>query len=326
MSTKQSSVLGRGLSSLIPNKKDLDAVSPSAPPAPPPFPAPPVPPADIPARSRCFRDEAGGDEPPKNISSDGNLQMVSPELIESNPYQPRSNFDSAAMQELVNSIQKYGMLQPLLVSRKDDGGYQLIIGERRLQAARALNLPEVPVVIKDVHERRKLELALVENIVRENLNPVETALGYKRLVDEFGFTHDYISRQVGRPASRVTNALRLLNLPSEVQEGLREGKITETHGVILAGVPGAEKQLEVYHKVIEKHLSIFQMRREIEKRGGTVKAKVKFYPQDEEMMKKLRDFFGARVDIRRAAYSGKIIINFFSYDELVGIVKKMLKE
>jgi len=252
--------------------------------------------------------------------------MVHPDQIESNPMQPRTNFKESALRELMESIQQHGLLQPIVVSQKEDGRYQVIVGERRWRAAKELNLDKIPVVIREADDKEKLELALIENIIREDLNPIETALAYKKLIEEFRITHDEAARRVGKPRSMISNSLRLLKLPEEIKQGLREGRITDAHAIIIAGLDSEQKQLEVYRQVLDRRLSVQRMRREIEKIGGTKEARLKIDPRDEEMMKELRQYLGTRVDIKRAGYGGKITIDFYSYDELLEIVDKILRE
>ena len=307
MSNKKPS-LGRGLNSLIPDKKtkkeEIKATS-------------------IPVK---VTENNENDNIKDSDIFDSELIMVHPDQIESNPMQPRTNFKESALRELMESIQQHGLLQPIVVSQKEDGRYQVIVGERRWRAAKELNLDKIPVVIREADDKEKLELALIENIIREDLNPIETALAYKKLIEEFRITHDEAARRVGKPRSMISNSLRLLKLPEEIKQGLREGRITDAHAIIIAGLDSEQKQLEVYRQVLDRRLSVQRMRREIEKIGGTKEARLKIDPRDEEMMKELRQYLGTRVDIKRAGYGGKITIDFYSYDELLEIVDKILRE
>lgn len=310
MQNMRKSGLGRGLGSLIPDRKNkidenLEAES-----------------YDIPVRVQS--NEETNDQ--IDNTSDNDFLLISPDLIEPNPMQPRSNFNERAMQELIDSIREHGLIQPLLVTRSDNGRYQLIVGERRWRAAKELNLSEVPVVIRDVDNQKKLELALIENIIRQDLDPIETALAYKKLIEEFKITHEEAARRVGKPRSIISNSLRLLRLPHEIQRNLREGRISDAHAVVIAGLDTEEKQMELLRLILERRLSVNRARIETQKMGGTKEARIKIDPRDDELTKKMRQFLGARVQIQRTGYRGKVIIEFFDYDELIAIVEKILGE
>ena len=193
--------LGRGLSSLIPPK----GVSISA------------------------TQEAGSKDSGERISE------VSVDQIKANPHQPRQQFDRESLEDLINSIKVHGILQPLVVV-KVQGGYELIAGERRLRAAKTLELSRVPVVVRTASEQEKLELALVENVQRQNLNPIEKASGYQLLVDEFSLTQEEVSKKVGQSRAAVANTLRLLSLPATIQNAISEGELTEGHAKVLLSV------------------------------------------------------------------------------------------
>jgi ParB family chromosome partitioning protein len=179
--------------------------------------------------------------------------------IELNPLQPRQNFDADEMTDLVNSLHQHGMIQPLVVTKNPTGaGYQLVAGERRLRAARELKWDTVPCVVRgDVAtERKRLELALVENIHRQNLDPIEEAMGYQRLSEEYGMTHEEIGERVGRSRVGITNIMRVLQLPAEVQRGLSESKISIGHARAILMIPDAEKQVRFYNHLLDEGITV----------------------------------------------------------------------
>jgi len=254
------------------------------------------------------------------------LAKVSIRLIDVNPMQPRSRFEISSLEELENSIKQHGILQPLVVTKKDDGRYEIIVGERRFRAAKRAQLREVPVIIREADDQEKLELALIENIVREDLNPVELAEAYKRYVEEFELTHEEASSRLGKSRSAISNSIRILTLPEEIKEALREGRISDAHAKIIVGLDSTDQQLNLFRKVADRGFSVSRTRLETQKMGGTKGARIKIDPRDEELEKKLRQHLGTRVKVERAGYKGKIIIEFFSYDEMVEIAGKILGE
>jgi len=311
MSTKSSqpSSLGRGLSSLIPSKDTREN-----------------------ADSEQFAEEnvlvpvhpAGADN---QAGPAGERLLYAPiNLVKTNPFQPRAKFESAALEELAASIKEQGVLQPLVVTAKADGAYELIMGERRLRAAKMAGLSTVPVIVREASDQQKLELALIENIMREDLNPIELAYAYEKYLREFELTHDEAAHRLGRSRSAITNTIRLLQLPEEIKNALREGRLSDAHAKTIVGLPTVEQQLDMFRRVLERGLSVARTRVEIQKVGGSKEARLKIYPQDQELEKKLRQYLGTRVAIQRSGYKGKIIIDFFNYDEMVEIANKILGE
>ncbi|MGN0459992.1 MAG: ParB/RepB/Spo0J family partition protein, partial [Ruminococcus sp.] len=178
--------------------------------------------------------------------------------IEPNKDQPRTDFDDKALSELAESIALHGVLQPLLVRPLVYGGYQIVAGERRYRASRMAGLTEVPVVIRELDDKETMELALIENLQRENLTPIEEAKGYKTLMDTYGFTQEQVSSSVGKSRSAVANSLRLLNLPEEIIDLLSQGKITGGHARALLSLESAEEMLKISREIIDKDLSVRQ--------------------------------------------------------------------
>lgn len=249
------------------------------------------------------------------------LIRISPDKIDFNPYQPRQDFIEGALNDLVASIREYGIIQPLIVTRKD-GRFELIAGERRLRSARAIGLKDVPVIVREADEQKKLEIALVENLQREDLNPIETALAYRRLIDEFDISQDEVASRVGKARPSITNSLRLLNLPAEIRQAIAEKKITEGHAKYLLGLEGIAKQLNVFKKILRNNLTVSETDKVIKTLGGTKSARPKNYA-DQAREEKLASLLSTKVEIRRQGVKGKLIIDFNSEEELNGIIEKI---
>ena len=257
-----------------------------------------------------------------SLPPDAEVLKISPDLIKANPRQPRTNFNDPALEELMQSIKEYGIIQPLVVTRVS-GGYELIAGERRLRAAKQLGLKEVPIVIRKAQEQEKLGLALIENIQREDLNPVELALAYKQLAEEFNLSQEQLAKKLGKSRPSVTNTLRILNLPGEIQLALVNGEITEGHAKILVGLDTPEKQFELFNRIKHRRLTVDDTVLEARRMGGTKQARVKIDYADKDKELRLRQFFGAKTEIKRAKKGGQIIIHFYSDDELNEVMRKL---
>ncbi len=239
-------------------------------------------------------------------------------LIQPNPYQPRENWDAAATSELAESIKQKGMLQPLLVRRVGEA-YQLIAGERRLRAAQMAGLERVPVVIREAGDRESLELALIENLQRENLNPIEEARAYERLAGDFGLTQDEISQRVGKSRSAVANSLRLLNLPEEVREELRSGKLSAGHARSILAIRARDGQIEAARVIINRNLSVRESET-LARARGAVAADADRLAVESELSRVL----GTRVRIRpKKGGMGCIEIEYYSLAELNGLVSRL---
>ncbi len=251
--------------------------------------------------------------------------------IKPNPQQPRKEFNKDGLKELADSIKKYGILQPLLVTKVEkqtdrgiDFDYFLLAGERRWRAAKILNMPHVPVMVKDSidEDRARLEIALIENLQREDLNPLEEAFAYHRFAKEFGLTQKEIAQKVSKSREAVANAVRLLDLPSDIQESIRAGKLSRTQARTLLAFGSAEKQKEMYHKIISGLISV----KEAEGEARKIKSK----PSDKEnnrfqdLENNLAQTIGARVLIHSGESGGKIMIKFANLEELNKIAKKIL--
>ena len=253
--------------------------------------------------------------------------------IRPNPMQPRQEMDKEGLEELADSIKEHGILQPLIVTKSvrdmekgQDVEYTLIAGHRRWQAARMLGLPHVPAIVRDSTEQQKLELALVENLQRADLNALDKANAFKRLHDEFDLTHQEIAQKVGKSREVVTNTLRLLSLPSDIQEGLRAGKISEGHAKMLAGIKSPQTQKALYDEIIQNNLNVRQIEQRVREVSVSAhKRKVFHDPEIKKIAGELTAYFGTKVDIRRSGIGGRILIDFPDKENLEKMVKKIIK-
>jgi ParB family chromosome partitioning protein len=259
-----------------------------------------------------------GDEEMKPVASDSEIDI---NIVDPNPMQPRTSFDEAPLAELAASIREYGILQPLLVSTAEKGRFQLIAGERRLRAAKLAGLARVPVIIRTLDEQKKLELAIIENVQRENLSPIEAALSYRRLMDEFGLTQEDVAAKVGKARSTIANSLRLLSLPAEIKQGLMEGKITEGHARSIVAIEDREAQIAFYHRIISEGLNV----RQAEKHAKTPNSRVVTQkdPNVKAAEKKLSQAVGTKVKIVTKGTGGKVVIEFYDAEDLDRIYKKI---
>ena len=252
-------------------------------------------------------------------AADG-LRQVPVSAIEANPMQPRTAMDADALAELAASIEEHGLIQPLVVTQQGPERYQLIAGERRLQAARMAGLATVPVVVKDASPQEVLELALVENIQRADLNPLEEAAAFQQLVEEFGLTQEQVAERVGKSRVAVTNTLRLLRLPAEVKQALAQGAIREGHARALLALPTPEAQVAALKTVTTKALSVRQTEelvRRLLAEPQPQKPKSRTNPENEALELEFRDTLGTKVDLYRSRKGrGRLVIHFYSEEEL----------
>jgi ParB family transcriptional regulator, chromosome partitioning protein len=261
-----------------------------------------------------------------DVTSEGersSILQLDPNAISVNPMQPRKHFADSHLAELMESIKIYGIIQPLVVTQRNDGGYELIAGERRLRSAKALGLGKVPVIVRRADDQEKLELALIENIQRENLNPVETAIAYRKLMDEFNLRQEDMARRVGKSRSAVANCLRLLDLPEEIQDAIVEGRLSESHAKYISGLDNPVKQMALFRKIVFDKMSVGDTIEEVRKMGGTKSARIKVNHADREKELAFRDFFKAKVQVKRKGQGGQVLIDFGSDEELDGIIKAL---
>ena len=250
---------------------------------------------------------------------------VDPAKIEANEMQPRKTFSDASLNELMDSIRSYGIIQPLVVVKKGDG-YELIAGERRLRASKEIGLEQVPVILRDMDQQKKLEVSLVENLQREDLNPVEKALAYRKLIDEFNLTVQQLADRVGKSRPVISNSLRMLALPEEIQQALINGTINEGHANLLTGLETEAKQFNLFRKIVNGNLSVQKTKKEVQDMGGTKSGKIKTDHRDKEKENDLRGFLGTKVEIKRTSKGGKLIIDFYSDEELDNLIKKIKRK
>jgi ParB family transcriptional regulator, chromosome partitioning protein len=250
-------------------------------------------------------------------------------LIEANPYQPRTTFDEEALNELADSIRELGVIQPITVRSLDNGNYQLISGERRLRASKIAGLRKIPAFVRNADDQGMLEMALVENIQREDLNAIEVAISYQRLMDECNLTQDLLSQRVGKKRSTVANYTRLLNLPAKIQLGIRDEKITMGHARALLALKDDETQLMIFDQILKYDFSVRRVEdivRELsaEDKLETRNTKKKVLATAEDylqLQQHLSSCFTTNVDFKRSAKgNGKIIIPFKNDNELERII------
>ena len=240
--------------------------------------------------------------------------------IERNPDQPRTALDESQLGELAASIAVHGILQPIVVRATADGSYQLIAGERRLRAAKLAGLATVPAVVRAGDDGETLlELALIENIQREDLNPMETATAYRELIERFGLTHEAVARQVGKSRVAVSNALRLLDLAAETRQAIIEGRISEGHGRALAAITIPELQRAVLRVVLDRQLSVRQTEELVRRKREEAPAprqKARLSPDLQDVEAQLRGVLATKVGIVRTRRGGRVVIDFYSDEEL----------
>lgn len=248
------------------------------------------------------------------------------EEIHPNPNQPRSHFDEKELEELASSIKEHGVLQPLLV-RKDKKGYQIIAGERRYQASKIAGIKEVPVIVKDVDDTEVLALALIENLQRSDLNPIEEARGYKQLIEASGMTQEALSKAVSRSRSAITNALRLLDLPEAVQDMLYEGKLTAGHARAILAVPYEESRVKLAEKVVNEGLSVRATERLAPLFSVTEEPRAPrpVTPQSfKRAARVLRQTLNTNVRVKNTRGKNKIEIEFKDEEELSTILERLV--
>ena len=294
--------LGKGLQSLIPPKQKATEV-------------------DYPKISQPLRDRKES------------IFDIEVSKIKDNPYQPRHEVEEQSLRELAASIKQHGVLQPIIVtknvkdtSRGQSVEYQLVAGHRRLEAVKMAGLPFIPAIVRDSTEQQKLELALVENLQRTDLNAMERAQAFRQLQEEFDLTHEEIAKKIGKSREFVSNTLRLINLPLSIKQGLRQGRISEGHARTIAGIKNPAAQKALFDEVLTNNLSV----RQIEQRAREIyvqahKRKVAFDPEVKKIAQQLEMFFGKKVQIRKSGVGGRLQVDFEDKKDLEGIVNKILK-
>ncbi len=263
--------------------------------------------------------------PGTSTGDDGErVLQIAVEDIKPNPHQPRQQFDHDALEELVSSIKEHGIIQPLVVI-KQGSGYQLIAGERRFRAAQTLGKKKVPAVVRTASDQEQLELALVENVQRQNLNPIDKAIGYQRLVDEFSLTQEAVAKKVGQSRAAVANALRLLQLPESMQEALADGRLTEGHAKVLLSVKNESERERLFQDIIKHKLTV-RVAEGQASRSTTVRTHTRHSGGDPNLVAqedRLREALGTKVSLKRSGKQGTITIHFYSSEELGEIIRKI---
>ena len=257
------------------------------------------------------------------------VKMAAIDSIFPNPKQPRTLFNEEELNELAASIKEHGIIQPLIVNEKSNGQYTLIAGERRLRAAQIAGLTTVPVICRDADDKQLLELALIENIQREDLSPLEAAEAYKNLEENFDMTHEEISKRVGKNRVSVTNTMRLLKLPGEVQKSLLEKKISEGHARALLALPTAQAQISALSYIISHELSVRQTEEYVRNLAGGKKPEKPqsgktLSPELQDIEERLRRTIGTKVTLRPSkGGKGTISIHYYSEEELESLIEKL---
>jgi len=294
--------LGRGLSSLIPNKQ-VNAVGNQV---------------SAPTNLSALSTGSSADR----VDDYERVVELPVDKLVANPSQPRDDFNSEELDELKNSIREHGLIQPIIAT-KVSGGWQIIAGERRWRAVKALGQDKIPAIVRDADRQKRLEIALIENIQRKDLNALESAAAYKQLMDEFGLDQEGLSKKLGKNRSTVANTLRILTVIEPVKEAIRRGKITEGHARTMAGLPPAE-QLALLNKVLDEKLNV----REAEgaSRKVVVNKHLRKLHVDPEVIaytEELQKTLGTKVNIKKNGEAGQIVIKFFSDEEFGEIFKKI---
>jgi len=296
--------LGRGLASLIPQKK----------------------PGSFTTKQLQENEVVKIDDATSMREPGKHILHISLHAISTNPDQPRKQFREVELKELADSIREHGVLQPLLVREIGAGNYQLIAGERRLQASKLVGLTELPVIVKEVSDQQNLEIALVENIQRHDLNAIEEAKAFQKLHDEFGLSQEEIAKKVGKQRATIANTLRLMDLPQEVKNGLIEGKITEGHARAILSETNRERQIGMYHEIVDKQLTVRQAEA-LNKKTGMVqtheRTRTPLSPVLASRISEIEKNFGTKIAVTKKGNTGSLGIQFFSDAELEALLQKL---
>ena len=241
--------------------------------------------------------------------------------IKANQYQPRTTFDEKKLKELSESIKKHGVIQPVLL-RQEGKGYELIAGERRLRASKLAGLKKIPAVVAKISNTQSLEIAILENVQREDLNPLEVSKGYQRLKEEFGYTQDQVAKSVGKPRSSIANSLRLLSLPEKAQTELEKGSISEGHAKVLLGVDPSKIEV-ILQRILSEQLSVRALESSLSNTNKNQTNKREKSRDELNLESALSSKLGSKVRIDDVKGKGKMTIKYYSYDELDGIIEKI---
>ncbi len=272
----------------------------------------------------------------ENLPVQGPVFLIETGRITPNPQQPRRNFNEQSLQELAESIREFGMLQPIIVTKLEyetESGtnvqYQLIAGERRWRAAQMVGLERIPAIIRNVNlDRERLEIAIIENVQRADLNPIEAARAYSRLQDEFGLTQREIASRLGKSRESVANTIRLLNLPSAIQDSITQNQISESQGRLLLTVNDIAQQLSLFEDLRRNNLSVRELKHRIQKAKTPAAPSEEITPaaanpETEMIQRQLEQALGAPVKVERSGTTGKITISFYSPEEFQALIARL---
>lgn len=268
--------------------------------------------------------------PSESIPPGSGVAQIPVDKIRANPRQPRTRFDPEAISELASSIREHGVIQPLIVMQSDvPDEYILIAGERRWVAAREARLSNVPVIIREASDQQMVELALVENVQRSDLNPLEAAEAYRQLTEDFGLSHEEISERVGKSRVAVTNTLRLLNLAEPVKKALVDEEISEGHARALLGLSSPQAQSAVLQTILKKNLNVRQTEDLVRNLSGQRSQPVEkpdLRPEIKAIEERLRSYLGTKVSLNQRRKGGTLVIHYYSEEELNSLIEKLLGE
>ena len=270
---------------------------------------------------------AGGKTPPASSAGTGGVQQVAVEAIQPNPRQPRVHFKEAELAELAASIREHGVIQPIIVTPKADGTYIIIAGERRWQASQKAGLRTVPVITRQANNQELLELALIENVQRADLNSIEEAEAYRQLVEEFGLSHEAVAKRVGKSRVAVTNTLRLLGLADVVKQALVDGTVTEGHARALLALSTQKAQTSALQTIINLSFNVRQTEEYVRKLAGQkpIKAKKPIRSADvNDVEKRLQNSLGTKVALKHGKKGGTVTIYYYSGEELDALLEKLI--
>ncbi len=283
--------LGKGLNSLIPQGKPR----------------------------KVFRRQTSG-----GSDKTGQVWHVPISEIVPNSEQPRKHFSHQELEDLVASIKTHGILQPITVTEKDDGGYELIAGERRLRASQIAELATVPAMVRSATQQEKLELALIENLQREDLNPIEEGFAYKRLIEEFGMSQQQVAEQVGKQRPTVANMMRLLGLPEQIQKAIIDGKLSKGKAKAILSLKSEKEQLNMFSSMMGDNITVRDVESRVASKGqASRKGSVRRDPNLLAQEKLLEESLGTKVQITKRGERGRIVIDYYSNDELRRLITEL---